>query len=78
MLLVIDVGNTNVSYGVFDGKLIWASEPKALLAHPSVNVELDLNALRHYVSFDYVPAPFRTIEAALPFSVSIPYSFSFR
>ena len=50
-------GEKPLYYGVFDGKLIWASEPKALLAHPSVRPELDLNALRHYVSFDYVPAP---------------------
>jgi asparagine synthase (glutamine-hydrolysing) len=50
-------GEKPLYYGVFDGKLIWASEPKALLAHPSVHPELDLNALRHYVSFDYVPAP---------------------
>ncbi|HEV8593250.1 MAG TPA: asparagine synthase (glutamine-hydrolyzing) [Pyrinomonadaceae bacterium] len=50
-------GEKPLYYGVFDGKLIWASEPKAILAHPSVNRELDLNALRHYVSFDYVPAP---------------------
>lgn len=50
-------GEKPLYYGVFDGKLIWASEPKALLAHPSVKPELDLNALRHYVSFDYVPAP---------------------
>jgi asparagine synthase (glutamine-hydrolysing) len=50
-------GEKPLYYGVFDGKLIYASEPKALLAHPSVNAELDLNALRHYVSFDYVPAP---------------------
>ena len=50
-------GEKPLYYGVFDGKLIWASEPKALLANPSVKPELDLNALRHYVSFDYVPAP---------------------
>jgi asparagine synthase (glutamine-hydrolysing) len=50
-------GEKPLYYGVFDDKLIWASEPKALLAHPSVKPELDLNALRHYVSFDYVPAP---------------------
>lgn len=50
-------GEKPLYYGVFDGKLIWASEPKAILAHPSVKPELDLNALRHYVSFDYVPAP---------------------
>jgi asparagine synthase (glutamine-hydrolysing) len=50
-------GEKPLYYGVFDGKLIWASEPKSILAHPSVNAELDLDALRHYVSFDYVPAP---------------------
>jgi asparagine synthase (glutamine-hydrolysing) len=50
-------GEKPLYYGVFDGKLIWASEPKAILAHPSAKAELDLNALRHYVSFDYVPAP---------------------
>ncbi len=50
-------GEKPLYYGVFDDKLIWASEPKAILAHPAVKPELDLNALRHYVSFDYVPAP---------------------
>jgi len=50
-------GEKPLYYGVFDGKLIWASEPKAMLAHPAVKAELDLNALRHYLSFDYVPAP---------------------
>ena len=50
-------GEKPLYYGVFEEKLIWGSEPKSLLAHPSVNAELDLNALRHYVSFDYVPAP---------------------
>ncbi|MEQ1763069.1 MAG: asparagine synthase (glutamine-hydrolyzing), partial [Pyrinomonadaceae bacterium] len=50
-------GEKPLYYGVFDGKLIWASELKAILAHPSVKPELDLNALRQYVSFDYVPAP---------------------
>jgi len=50
-------GEKPIYYGVFDGKLIYASEPKAMLAHPAVKADLDLNALRHYVSFDYVPAP---------------------
>ncbi|HMM81226.1 MAG TPA: asparagine synthase (glutamine-hydrolyzing) [Pyrinomonadaceae bacterium] len=50
-------GEKPLYYGIFDGKLIWASELKALVAHPSVTTELDLNALRHYLSFDYVPAP---------------------
>lgn len=50
-------GEKPLYYGVFDDKLIYASEPKAMLAHPAVTAELDLDALRHYVSFDYVPAP---------------------
>ncbi|KXK01485.1 MAG: asparagine synthase [Acidobacteria bacterium OLB17] len=58
LLLVRDrFGEKPLYYGVFDSKLIWASELKALIAHPSVKPELDLNALRHYLSFDYVPAP---------------------
>ncbi len=50
-------GEKPLYYGVFDGNMIFASEPKALLAHPSVKAELNLDALRHYISFDYVPAP---------------------
>ncbi|HMT06391.1 MAG TPA: asparagine synthase (glutamine-hydrolyzing) [Pyrinomonadaceae bacterium] len=50
-------GEKPLYYGIFDGKLLWASEPKALLAHPAVKAELDLNALRYYLSYDYVPAP---------------------
>ena len=50
-------GEKPVYYGVFDGKLLYASEPKALLAHPSVKPELNLDAFRQYLSFDYVPAP---------------------
>ncbi len=50
-------GEKPLYYGTFDGKLIYASEPKAMLAHPSVSAELDPDALRQYLSFDYVPAP---------------------
>ena len=50
-------GEKPLYYGVFDGRLIYASEPKSILAHPAAEAELDLNALRHYLSFDYVPAP---------------------
>ena len=50
-------GEKPLYYGVFDDKLIYASEPKALLAHPAVKPELNLDALRQYLSFDYVPAP---------------------
>jgi len=50
-------GEKPLYYGVFDGKLLYASEPKAILAHPSVKPELNLDAMRHYLSYDYVPAP---------------------
>ncbi len=50
-------GEKPLYYGVFDGKLIFASEPKVLLENPRVNAEINLDALRQYLSFDYVPAP---------------------
>jgi asparagine synthase (glutamine-hydrolysing) len=50
-------GEKPLYYGVFDGKLIFASEPKVLLSHPSVEPQLNLESLRQYLSFDYVPAP---------------------
>ncbi len=50
-------GEKPLYYGVFDGKLIFASEPKVLLANPSVKAEINLDSLRSYLSFDYVPAP---------------------
>jgi asparagine synthase (glutamine-hydrolysing) len=45
------------SIGLFNNELLFASEPKVLLAHPSVRPALNLQALRQYLSFDYVPAP---------------------
>jgi len=50
-------GEKPLYWGVFDNTLIFASEPKALLAHPAVRPSLNLQALRQYLSFDYVPAP---------------------
>ena len=50
-------GEKPLYWGVFDRTLIFASEPKVLLAHPAVKPSLNLQALRQYLSFDYVPAP---------------------
>ncbi|MGI8468773.1 MAG: asparagine synthase (glutamine-hydrolyzing) [Pyrinomonadaceae bacterium] len=50
-------GEKPLYYGVFDDKLIFASEPKVLLQNPSVKSDINLEALRSYLSFDYVPAP---------------------
>ena len=55
-------GEKPLYWGVFDGVLLFASEPKVLLAHPSVRPNLNLNALRRYLSFDYVPAPLSIYE----------------
>jgi asparagine synthase (glutamine-hydrolysing) len=55
-------GEKPLYWGVFDNTLLFASEPKVLLAHPSVTPSLNLQALRHYLSFDYVPAPLSIYE----------------
>src|SRR5881227_2202029 len=55
-------GEKPLYWGVFDRTLLFASEPKVLLAHPAVQPNLNLNALRQYLSFDYVPAPLSIYE----------------
>src|SRR3979409_873303 len=50
-------GEKPLYWGVFDNTLLFASEPKVLLAHPAVKTSLNRDALRQYLSFDYVPAP---------------------
>jgi asparagine synthase (glutamine-hydrolysing) len=39
------------------GALIFASEIKAILQHPAVRVELNVEALNNYLTLKYVPAP---------------------
>ncbi|HYW74454.1 MAG TPA: asparagine synthase (glutamine-hydrolyzing) [Pyrinomonadaceae bacterium] len=55
-------GEKPLYWGVFDRRLLFASEPKVLLAHPAVRPDLNLNALRQYLSFDYIPAPLSIYE----------------
>ena len=55
-------GEKPLYWGMFDKTLLFASEPKVLLAHPSVRPTLNLQALRYYLSFDYVPAPHSIYE----------------
>ncbi len=55
-------GEKPLYWGVFDDTFLFASEPKALLAHPAVRPGLNIAALRQYLSFDYVPAPLSIYE----------------
>ena len=55
-------GEKPLYWGIFDGTLLFASEPKVLLAHPAVRPGLNLEALRQYLSFDYIPAPLSIYE----------------
>jgi len=50
-------GEKPLYYGVFGNKLIFASELKVLLENPAVKGEINLDSLRQFLSFDYVPAP---------------------
>ena len=55
-------GEKPLYWGIFDDTLLFASEPKVLLAHPTVRPGLNLNALRQYLSYDYIPAPLSIYE----------------
>jgi asparagine synthase (glutamine-hydrolysing) len=56
-------------YSIQNGQLIFGSEIKAVLKHPNVSKEPDLQALGHYFSFKNIPAPqtaFQGISQLLP------------
>lgn len=55
-------GEKPLYYGIFQNKLIFASELKALAAHPATETKLNLAALRQFLAFDYVPAPLSIYE----------------
>ncbi|HKV38117.1 MAG TPA: asparagine synthase (glutamine-hydrolyzing) [Blastocatellia bacterium] len=58
LILVRDrVGIKPLYYAIAQGRLIFASEIKAILAHPSVSRDVDETALYHYLSFLTTPAP---------------------
>jgi asparagine synthase (glutamine-hydrolysing) len=51
------VGVKPLYYTLNGGRLIFASEIKAILEHPAVSREVDEEALYHYLSFMATPAP---------------------
>jgi asparagine synthase (glutamine-hydrolysing) len=51
------MGEKPLHYTVAGGTLVFASELRALLAHPAVSARLDPEGLARYLAFDYVPDP---------------------
>jgi len=59
LLLARDrLGKKPLYYTQLDGMFIFASEIKAILAHPRVKPELDNQALYHYLTFACTPSPY--------------------
>ncbi|MFN2454893.1 MAG: asparagine synthase (glutamine-hydrolyzing) [Pyrinomonadaceae bacterium] len=70
LLLARDrVGKKPLLYAEVNGQLIFGSEFSALLQHPDISREVNHEAIHHYLSFMYVPAPltaFRQIRKLEP------------
>jgi len=58
------LGKKPLYYIRLPGQLLFASEIKALLIHPQVRRELDINALNEFLTFSNVPSP-RTLFAGI-------------
>jgi asparagine synthase (glutamine-hydrolysing) len=58
------IGVKPLYYTIQNGRLIFASEIKAILAHPSISREMDEESLYHYLTFLTTPAP-RTLFAGI-------------
>lgn len=50
-------GKKPLYWGVFDGTLIFGSELKTFLKHPSFKKEINLESLNKYLAYEYVPTP---------------------
>lgn len=51
-------GKKPLYYTMFDQQLVFASELKALLAHPGVKEDIDPVSLRKYFGYGFIPAPY--------------------
>ena len=51
------LGQKPLWYAHLPDRLLFASEPKALLAHPLIRPTLDMLSIQHYLRFGYIPAP---------------------
>lgn len=51
------IGVKPLYYAWFEGKLLFASEIKAILAYPGFDIDVDEQALHHYLTFLVTPSP---------------------
>jgi len=51
------LGEKPLYYSFLGGKLIFASELKAILVHPQIKRELDFYSLAKYLNYEYIPFP---------------------
>jgi asparagine synthase (glutamine-hydrolysing) len=56
------MGEKPLYYAFADGVLVFASELRAMLAHPAVRRRLDLRGVARYLAFDFVPDPHAILE----------------
>ncbi|MBN1274289.1 MAG: asparagine synthase (glutamine-hydrolyzing) [Candidatus Aminicenantes bacterium] len=56
------MGQKPLYYSQTKETFLFASEIKALLLHPSVSREIDIDSLNKYLTFEYVPAPHSIIR----------------
>lgn len=51
------MGEKPLYFGVFDGTFIFGSEIKSILKHGSFKKKLDINSVRKYFAYEYIPTP---------------------
>jgi asparagine synthase (glutamine-hydrolysing) len=56
------LGKKPLSYTLHNGALIFGSEIKCILAHPSISKKVDLRSLDSYLTYQYVPGPASIFE----------------
>ncbi len=61
------IGKKPLFYAWNKGNLVFGSEIKAILAWPGVERSPDLQAIHHYLTFQYVPAPWSAFEGIRKF-----------
>ncbi|MBE0411089.1 MAG: asparagine synthase (glutamine-hydrolyzing) [Anaerolineales bacterium] len=63
LLLVRDrLGIKPLYYYLGPDLLVFSSELKALLAHPQTPRDIDLNAVDHFLTLEYIPAPYTILK----------------